>query len=101
MTVSFPPTRSPGSTSPSNRDDAETLALRALAHIAGDSDLGPRFLDLTGLDVAGLRARVGEPGLLAAALGFLEAHEPSLIAVATSLGVKPTALTDAHRALTA
>ncbi|MGI4878894.1 MAG: DUF3572 family protein [Janthinobacterium lividum] len=81
------------------REDAETLALRALAYIVGDGDLGPRFLDLTGLDVAGLRARAGEPGLLAAALGFLEAHEPSLVAAAAGLAVKPTALIDAHRQL--
>lgn len=81
------------------RDDAETLALRALGHIAGDSDLGPRFLDLTGLDVAGLRARAAEPGLLAAALAFLAAHEPSLIATAAALDVRPAALVDAHAAL--
>lgn len=81
------------------RDAAETLALRALAHVAGDADLGPRFLDLTGLDVATLRARAGQPTVLAAILGFLEAHEPSLIAVAGALEVPPAALVAAHRAL--
>lgn len=84
---------------PPGREAAETLALRALAHIAGDADLGPRFLDLTGLDVAELRARAADPGLLAAALGFLEAHEPSLVAAAAALGVKPGALTAAHEVL--
>lgn len=84
---------------PPSREAAETLALRALAHIAGDADLGPRFLDLTGLDVATLRARAGEPGVLAAALGFLEAHEPSLIATAAALEVRPAALAAAHRVL--
>lgn len=80
-------------------DSAATLALRALAHIAGDPDLGPRFLDLTGLDVATLRAHAGEADVLAAALGFLEAHEPSLVATAAALDVRPSALTDAHRTL--
>ena len=80
-------------------DDAETLALRALAHIAGDADLGPRFLDLTGLDVATLRARAGTRDVLAAALGFLDSHEPSLVATADAIGVKPAALVAAHRAL--
>ena len=81
------------------REAAETLALRALGHIAGDPDLGPRFLDLTGLDAAGLRARAAEPALLAAALAFLEAHEPSLIAAAAALGVAPGDLAAAHRVL--
>ena len=80
---------------------AQTLGLRALAHIAGDPDLGPRLLDVTGLDVATLRARAGEPALLAAVLGFLTAHEPSLVATAAALNVKPQALADAHRQLDA
>jgi hypothetical protein len=82
------------------REAAETLALRALAHVAGDADLGPRFLDLTGLDVATLRARAGEDDILAAVLGFLDAHEPSLIATAHALDVPPAALVAAHRSLT-
>ena len=84
---------------PPPRDAAETLALRALAHVAGDADLGPRFLDLTGLDVATLRARAGSPDVLAAVLGFLAGHEPSLIATADALDVKPEALVRAHGAL--
>jgi hypothetical protein len=78
---------------------AEMLGLRALGHIVGDTDLGPRFLDLTGLDVATLRAQAGSPAVLSAVLGFLEAHEPSLIATAAALDVPPAALTAANRAL--
>lgn len=83
----------------SRREAAETLALRALAHVAGDADLGPRFLELTGLDVATLRARAGQPTVLAAVLAFLEGHEPSLIAVADALDVSPAALVAARRRL--
>lgn len=82
-----------------NYDAAETLAIRALGHIAGDSDLGPRFLDLTGLDAGSLRARVGDPALLAAALMFLEAHEPSLVATADALGLRPDELVSARALL--
>ncbi len=81
------------------RDAAETLALRALAHVAGDPDLGPRFLDLTGLDVATLRARAGDADVLGAVLGFLAGHEPSLVATAEAVQVKPEALIAAHAAL--
>ncbi len=78
---------------------AETLALRALAHVAGDMDLGPRFLDLTGIDVATLRARAGSSEVLTAVLGFLTAHEASLIATARALAVAPAALVRAHETL--
>ena len=76
-------------------EDDSTLALRALAHVAGDDDLGPRLLEITGVDPATLRARAGEPALLAAVLGFLTAHEPSLIETAAALDVTPQRLADA------
>ncbi len=74
----------------------ETLALRALAWIVGDPDQGQRFLDLTGLDVATLRAQAGSIALLSAALAYLEAHEPSLRACAAALDIPPTDLVQAH-----
>ena len=58
-----------------------------------------RLLDLTGLDPAELRARAGEASLLAATLGFLEGHEPDLIACAEALEVKPSALVAARMEL--
>jgi hypothetical protein len=79
--------------------DAESLALGALAWTLADGPRAQRMLDLTGLDPAGLRARAGDPALLAAAIGFLEAHEPDLVACADSLGVAPEALVAARRSL--
>jgi hypothetical protein len=79
--------------------DSETVALQALAFIVGDSALGPRFLDLTGLDAASLRAHAGERHVLAAALAFLEGHEPSLLAAAAALDIKPAALVAASAQL--
>lgn len=83
----------------SARLDAETLALRALAFVVGDPALGPRLLDLTGLDVATLRTRAADPVLLGATLAFLEAHETSLLAAAEALDVPPQALVAAREAL--
>ncbi len=80
-------------------EHAETLALRALAYVAGDAELGPRLLDLTGLDASGLRARAADPAVLAATLQFLAAYEPSLIACAAALDVRPAALIEAERLL--
>ncbi len=76
--------------------EAETLALRALTFVVGDPELGPRLLDLTGLDVATLRARASDPQLLAATLAFLEADEPSLLACAAALETEPQALVAAR-----
>ena len=81
------------------RREAETLALRVLAYVVGDDALGPRLLGLTGLDVTTLRAHAGDNQVLAATLGFLAEHEPSLIACARALDVGPAALIDAHRVL--
>ncbi len=67
-----------------NPDEAETLALAALAATLTDERRAQRFLELTGLDAVELRARAGERSLLAATLAFLEAHEPDLVAVAAS-----------------
>jgi hypothetical protein len=78
---------------------AEALALDALVWTLGDSARASRLLDLTGLDPAELRARAGDPSLLAATLGFLEAYEPDLIACAEALKVKPSDLVAARAAL--
>ena len=83
----------------SARLEAETLALQALAYIVGDAALGPRLLALTGLDVATLRTRAGDPALLAATLAFLESHEASLLACAEALEVRPEQLVAARAAL--
>jgi len=79
--------------------DSQILALQALAHVAGNEDLGPRFLALTGLDAAGLRAAASDPALLAAVLEFLAAHEADLLRVAEALSVRPAALAAAARQL--
>ena len=86
-------------THPTN--DAEALALAALAATLTDERRARRFLDLTGLDVDGLRARAGERSLLAETLAFLENHEPDLVAVAEAIGSTPKALVAARAVLEA
>ena len=80
-------------------NDAEALALAALAATLTDERRAHRFLDLTGLDADDLRARAGERSLLAATLAFLEAHEPDLLEVANTLNVKPESLIAARTEL--
>ncbi len=79
--------------------DPHALALIALATAVSDERRAQRFLDLTGIGTDELRARAGEPSLLAALVRFLEAHEPDLVAVAEAMKVKPEALVQARRDL--
>jgi hypothetical protein len=80
-------------------NDPLALALGALASTLGDGRRAQRFLDLTGIGTDELRARAGEPVLLAALIRFLEAHEPDLVAVSEELGVSPQQLVEARREL--
>ena len=86
-------------TDDTNPTDPETLALAALGWTLADEARAQRLLALTGLDPAALRERLGEPGLLASILAFLEAHEPDLVAAAEALRVPPSALVEARRRL--
>ncbi|HEY0043270.1 MAG TPA: DUF3572 domain-containing protein [Allosphingosinicella sp.] len=80
-------------------NDPEALALSALGWALSDQGRAERLLALTGLTPQDLRARLGERSVLTAILGFLEAHEPDLLACADELGVSPTALVNARARL--
>jgi hypothetical protein len=82
-----------------DQDAAAALALRALAWTLADPGRAERLLALTGLTPADLRQRAGEVDVLGAALSFLEAHEPDLLACAESLDITPATLVAAHQML--
>jgi len=50
---------------------AETLALKALGHLAADEEYLPQFLKISGLQLDDLRRRASDPELLAAVVDFL------------------------------
>jgi hypothetical protein len=82
-------------------NDAEALALAAMAATLSDERRAQRFLDLTGLDASELRDRAasGDRSLLGAAIAFLESHEPDLVAVAEAIGSSPAELVAARAVL--
>lgn len=82
-----------------NKSDADTLALSALAWILSDELRAQRLLGMTGLTPDELRGGLGDPALLAAGLRFLEAWEPDLVACASDLGASPSDLVGARRKL--
>jgi hypothetical protein len=78
---------------------AETLALKALAHFAADTDALLRFLSLSGLDLQDLRKRAADPELLAAVIDFLLADEKLCAAFVEDENIQPQLLHAARRAL--
>ena len=82
-------------------NDPEPVALGALAWTLADGDRAARLLALTGLTPDDLRARIGDPHLLAEVIRFLEAHEPDLLACAEAIGAAPADLVAARRSLEA
>jgi hypothetical protein len=86
---------------PETIHDASTLALQAMVWTLAEPHRAERLLSLTGLSAADLRQSAGQPATLAAVLGFLEAHEPDLVACAAEIGVKPEAIVAARREIEA
>ena len=78
-------------------NDPFALALSALAATLSDERRAQRFLDLTGIETGELRAKAADPTLLVALIAFLEAHEPDLLSVSESIGVKAEQLVAARR----
>lgn len=77
--------------------DAQTVALLVVGWIVAEPGRADRFLGLTGLDADQLRAGLASPAVLGAAIDFLLAHEPDLIACAAALGEAPDAIVAARR----
>lgn len=76
-------------------ETAETIALQALGHLAGTEEDFARFLTISGLDAGSLKARTGEPEVLAAVLDFLLRNEALLVDFCQSGSIDAR---DVHRA---
>ncbi len=77
---------------PMNEAEAQSLAIEALAWLAQDKDLLPRFLALTGLEASSIRQAAREPGFLAGVLQFYLGHEPTLMRFCAETGNDPAQL---------
>jgi hypothetical protein len=81
------------------REEAEGVAIRALGFIAGDPELLPRFLALTGIEAGSIREAAREPGFLSGVLQFILAYEPTLLRFAAETGTPAESVGKAMRAL--
>ena len=84
---------------PQTPNDPLAVALAALAATLVDERRARRFLELTGIGTDELRRKADDPILLVALIGFLEAHEPDLLAVAQDIGVTAETLVAVRRKL--
>ncbi len=81
------------------RENAEALAIRALAFVAADPELLPRFLAISGIEANSIRQAAQEPGFLAGVLQFIAAHEPTLMRFSEVSGIPPQQVSAALRSL--
>jgi Protein of unknown function (DUF3572) len=80
-------------------EEAESVAVRALAFVAGDPERLSRFLDTTGLRPETIRQAAASPGFLAAVLDHVASDERLLLAVASAIATKPERIMQARHAL--
>lgn len=71
------------------REDAEAMALSALAWLVADQELRDRFLAMTGWEAGQLRDNLGNPDFLAGVLDWLLGHEPTLLRWCSEAGLAP------------
>jgi hypothetical protein len=78
---------------------AEGVAIQALSFIAADGERLGRFLAVTGIGPAEIRAASGEPGFLAGVLEYLAADDRLVAAFAAEAALNPADIAKAHVAL--
>jgi len=81
------------------QEAAEGLAVQALTFIAGDGERLGRFLAITGIGPAQIRAAAQEPGFLIGVLDYLAGDERLLAAFAAESGRDPDDIGKALAAL--
>jgi hypothetical protein len=70
------------------QEQAEIIALQALAWLAGNEDVCPVFLGATGSSVDDMRARATDPAFQASVLDFITMDDAWVIAFCDTVGLK-------------
>lgn len=83
----------------SNSEEAEIIAINALGFLASDSERLQRFMDLSGLDVAEIRAGAANPAFLGGILDHLMADESLLLVFAEEQQLRPERIAQLRRKL--
>jgi hypothetical protein len=75
-----------------DRETAETIAAQGLAFLAAEPRQLQRFLALTGLTAASLKAQIGTTEILVAVLNYLALDESLLLSFAANHNVAPQSI---------
>lgn len=78
---------------------AESIAIQALGHLAGEVERIAPFLDSAGVTLDSLRQLAGEPAFLAAVLDYLCANESELLAFCANTATDPAHIDNARQCL--
>jgi len=76
--------------------EAETIALQALAFFASDGARLTRFIGETGISLDELHVSAGEHHVMTAVLEMLLRDEPNLLMFTANSGLEPDSVTRAH-----
>lgn len=79
--------------------EAQTIALKALAWLAGNDELLPVFMGASGVMADEMRSRAGEPEFLGSVLDFLLMDDAWVLDCAGATGEAPEKLRPARMAL--
>jgi hypothetical protein len=82
-----------------NPVQAEILALKALTFLTHSPETLSGFVSATGIQPADLRARAGDPEILAAVMDFMLADDARVTAFCQELAIGPREVQAARRAL--
>jgi len=85
--------------SPQSTQDAEVIALQALGFLAAEPERLSRFMDLSGLDLAAIRASAADPAFLGGLLDHLLADQSLLLIFCEENGLKPESIGQLRRKL--
>lgn len=82
-----------------SQEDAQKIAVEGLGFLAGDDERLERFLALSGLTPATLRAAAAAPGFLAAVLDHIAGDEMLLLRFAAAAACDPRHIASAREIL--
>lgn len=86
IVLAFP---KPAKREAASAEDAQHLAIEALRFIASHDDLVRRFLDVTGIEPAQIRAEAARPAFLVGVLDFILGNENDVIDFADQVATDP------------
>ena len=82
-----------------NTEEAEIVAIKALGFLASDGERLQHFMDLSGLDVAAIRAGAAKPAFLGGILDHLLSDESLLLVFAEEQQLRPERIAEIRRKL--